>query len=160
MPKPTTKTTNAIKAIAEKSGYTEKYLRQLHADGGMPLDLEQAVAWLAARPLTGGTGDNSAAELRRERVRLVRAQAERAEQELAVTRGEYISRAENEASDAAIAIALKKMLGELADSLSKKLYGLNQMEMRGVIKSEVILVMTKFQDEKSEYWKDHPLHNK
>ena len=159
MPRPKTPTTIALEAIAKQAGFSPAYARELHRDQGMPLELKPALAWLADRP-TPGAGDSSAADLRKERIRLCKAQAEKAELELKLRRGELIARDEVKSDFTAIAQAVRAMLMSMETALPPLLYGKALMEMRGVIHKELYRSLTLLSERAEIFWKQHPQGDK
>lgn len=102
-------------------------------------------------------GDDTSAALRKERIRLVRLQSEKAELELSIRRGEFISRQENEESDAGIAQALSAMLRSYEKEIPQLCLGLPLSESRKLVEMKSRELQTKLSDHQSEYWRQHPL---
>jgi phage terminase Nu1 subunit (DNA packaging protein) len=92
----------------------------------MPLEIKAALAWLNTRPdqQESGDDDGSISALRKERIRLVRLQSEKAAIELDVRKGELASRAEIEAAFTAIGTATKAAMLALRKELPPALLGL------------------------------------
>lgn len=117
-----TKTTIALEKISQQSGLGIKHLRELSRQG-LPLGSPQAALnWLADRPDQSPVA-SSVEALRLARLRLVNSQTGRANLDLAIRRGIYISREENELSDARIAHATAAMVRKLEEGLPPLVFG-------------------------------------
>jgi len=157
--RPKTETTLKIEKIASKSGLTLKYLRQLHRDQGMPLEpLQAALQWLENRgsPAGGDDDDSSVAGLRKERIRLVRLQAEAAQLRLEIERSQMIARDAVREQHSVGGHAVRAMLMALELGLPPLVIGKTVSQVQEIIRAELRKVMTTFQDSQSDFWKDHP----
>ena len=158
MPRAKSTTTLALEKIASKCGLKATYLRELHVSG-MPLaPLSAALNWLENRPIT--EGDSSAADLRREKIKLTKAQAERADLLLEVDRGKYISRQESNDSDARIAHAVAAMLKRWENEIPALCHGMPLGKALGVYREKSRELQTMLGDLRSEFWALHPERDK
>ena len=145
----------ALEIIATRAGLSVKYLRDLKT-AGMPIeDTEAALRWIAERP------DNLAASsitdaMRAARLRLLTANAEKAELQLGVERGKYISRSESNDADARIAHAVAAMLRRWETELPALCSGLPLGKALGVYREKSRELQTMLGDLQSEFWARHP----
>lgn len=161
MARPKTPTTVALEKIAARAGFTTKYARELHR-AGMPLTIKPALQWISNRPdpvsPTDPTDDDSPQALRRQRIKLTKAQAERAEHMLAVQRGEYISIEEHNAIGARIGAAMDAAFKAFEREVPTALQGLQIPAARQRMRDEVRKMRILLADDQSALWKEnsHP----
>ena len=148
--KPPRRAAGAIKALAVSLGLTPRRCQQLLA-AGMPDDPAQATAWRMERE-----NSDTAAALRKERIKLVRTQREKMEIELARSKGEVIERAEVKASDEKIAHAVSAFARKIENELPQLLLGLPLERGRPICKQAVREMLVMLKDEQSQFWKLHP----
>lgn len=156
--RPKSKTTLKIEAIAAKTKLSPKYIRQLNRDQKMPLEpLSAAISWLETRG-THGTedGDNSVADLRRERIRLVRIQSEAAQLRLDIERNLMLTREEVKMQHSVGGYAVRSMLLALELGLPPLVIGKTISQTQEIIRHQLRLVMTAFQDAQNDFWRDRP----
>lgn len=110
--------------IAKALGVSKGRVHQLFRDG-MPHTVDAALAWRADRGSTTGPGD----ALKAERCRLVAAQADRAELELAERRGELIKKTDVTASVAHTTSVMRTRLWAFQNDMPPRLEGLSASEM-------------------------------
>jgi phage terminase Nu1 subunit (DNA packaging protein) len=157
MPRSKSKTTIALEAISKKSGLGIKHLRELHRQG-MPISSTQAAQnWLAERP-DKSPASSSVEELRLQKIKLCRAQVEKAELDLDIRRGLYLSREENVLSDAKIAHAVAAMVKKLNSELPAICFGQHDRgKLTESIKSLTREIQQAVADGQAEYWDQHKL---
>lgn len=155
MARPQEALSKQLDLISARCGLSPKHLRTL-IHQGMPTDLEQALAWLNHRPSPKAESD-SAADLRRERIRLTRAQSEKAELELSIRRNEVVSRAEVREMFSAAGHGIRAGLLSLENELVPKITGKSLSAAREIARDELRLVMVKLQDAESDFWQARPL---
>lgn len=148
--KPQRRAAGAIKTLAVSLGLTPRRCQQL-ISAGMPSDPTQAQAWRAARE-----NDDSAAALRRERIKLVKAQRERAELENQRTRGDVIDRAEVELEFTGVGLACSAFIKSLEVELPQLCLGLGLDRSRPLVRSKIREMQTILADRESYFWKTHP----
>jgi len=101
--------------------------------------------------------DDSAARLRRERIRLLRAQAGKAELELKIRRGEFLSRVQCAEDQSKIAQALSGMLRAMENEIPALSYGKSLGEAKAVVKEQIRIFQMAFDEAEKEFWKERPL---
>lgn len=155
MARPKSSITIKLEKIATRAGISPKYARELHRRG-MPLEpLKAALAWLADRPTpdTEATGDDSPAALRKERIRLTRAQSEKAEHLLAIQRGEFVSIEEHHECGARLAAVLQAAFRALEQNLPPALQGLEIHQSRPRCRDEIRKIQTMLSEDDSGLWR-------
>ncbi len=149
--------TQALEQIAAKSGLGIPWLRELHRKHQMPLELRAALQWLENRPAPGTddpSADDSVAALRRERIRLTAAQAERAEHLLAAQRKEYVSKEYHEDCAKRIGSAMDCAFKAFERAVPTALQGLKMPQARERMRIEVNKMRLLLADDQSSLWKD------
>lgn len=148
-----------LAGIADELGLSERRISQLKQEG-MPVDsIDAAKAWRRAREAET-TGSNSADGLRREKIKLTKAQAERADLLLEIARGKYISRKESNDSDASIAHAVAAMLKRWEAEIPALCHGLPLAKALGVYREKSRELQTLLGDLQSEFWSHYPEREK
>jgi|GEM_PF-5186440 len=139
-------------AVADDLRRTPSQLKAL----GLPVhSLEAARAWRTAKD-----GDDSSVTLRRERIRLLRAQSEKAELELSIRRGEFLSRSDCSEDQSKIAQALSGMLRAMETEIPALSYGKPLGQTRFVVKEQIRNFQMAFDDAEKEFWSVRPLEEK
>jgi len=100
---------------------------------------------------------DSAVTLRRERIRLLRAQAEKAELELNIRRGDFLSRVQCAEDQSKIAQALSGRLRSMELEIAALCFGKPLGQARLVVKEQIRIFQMAFDEAQKEFWKERPL---
>jgi len=104
--------------------------------------------------------DDSAVTLRRERISLLRAQTGKAELELNIRRGGFVSRVQCAEDQSKIAQALSGMLRAMETEIPALSYGKSLGGTRLVLKKQIRNFQMAFDEAEKEFWKERPLEEK
>ena len=148
--KPPRRAAGAIKALAISLGLTPRRCQQL-LSAGMPEEPALAAQWRAEKE-----NSDTAASLRRERIKLVRVQREKIEVELGLAKNEVISRAAVKLSDEGIAYAVSAFARKIENELPPLVLGLPLERSRPICKQAVREMLAMLKDKQSEFWAAHP----
>ena len=119
--------------LAAALGVSVRRVGQLKAEG-LPCDtIAAAIAWRSQKQ----AGDNTAEALRGERIRLVRAQAERHEQENLVRLGELLPIGEVRADVVKVSTLARDRFLRMSHDLPPRLEGLSADKIAKIIHEEV-----------------------
>jgi hypothetical protein len=145
-------TTAALAAALEITGRRVSQLKL----AGMPVhSIEAALEWRRAQH----GSDDSAAELRRRRIALLRQQERRARIEADLSEGKLVSRAEAEAEFRGIAHVLNVFARRLENEIPQLCLGLPLDRSRPAVVALIREMMGALGDKESAFWKDHPVTN-
>jgi hypothetical protein len=143
-------TTAALAAALEITGRRVSQLKL----AGMPVhSVAAAQAWRRAQH----GSDDSAAELRRRRIALLRQQERRARIEADLSEGLLMSRAEAEAEFRGIAHCLNAFARRLENEIPPLCLGLGLERSRPLVKLAIREMMEAIKDKESEFWAAHPV---
>ena len=155
MTSPASKPTQS--AIAAALGISPRRVRQLIHEQGMPAEsIAAALQWRMERAEQAADNATECDELRAERIRLTRAQADRQQFALEVERGQYIRRAEACEHMTRIGKALSAFIARAATEIPAITEGLPRSKAAPIVKARMHELQTKFSDSSSEFWKSHP----
>lgn len=158
MSRPKSKRTIAAELVAKKTGLSVKYIVELNR-AGMPLEpLAAALAWLEARPSADDAGDDSSSTsaLRRERIKLVKIQSAKLQQDMEITRGKYIHRDVCAEAFTQLAASINALCRKLEADLPPAVLGLNLSKSMPIAKALIREIQAKFSAGASEFWNNHP----
>jgi hypothetical protein len=142
-------TTAELAAALEVSG---RRISQLKAIGLPVHSVAAAQAWRRAQH----GSDDSAAELRRRRIALLRQQERRARIEADLSEGKLVSRAEAEAEFRGIAHVLNVFARRLENEIPPLCLGLPLDRSRPAVVALIREMMGALGDKESAFWKNHP----
>jgi DNA-binding transcriptional MerR regulator len=142
-------TTAELAAALEVSG---RRISQLKAIGLPVHSLEAALEWRKAQH----GADDSAAELRRRRIALLKQQERRARIEADAAEGKLMSRAVVKAEAEGIAAAVSAFARKIERELPQLLLGLPLERSRLICKNAVREMVLMLKDKQSEFWAAHP----
>lgn len=148
-----TSKTIALEAIAKASNLSLQHVRALHR-AGLPLDVTDALKWLAGRENTAP--ESTAEKLRLKKLELLEIQRQKTALDLDAMRGRMISRAEANAHMTKISTSLAAFIARAIADLPGIVEGLPRSKSAPIIKARLRELQTKFADSNSEFWKDHP----
>ena len=125
------------KQIAQALGISTRRVTQLIKDG-MPCDsIQAAIAWRSQKQ----SGDSTAEALRAERIRLLRAQAERHETENEVRRGQLLELGQVKADCLIVCGKARDRFLKMSNDLPPRLEGLSANKLAKVLHDEVTLTL-------------------
>ena len=125
------------KELAAALGVSVRRVGQLKTEG-MPTDsIPTALAWRQNKQ----AGDSSTEALRAERIRLVRAQAERHEVENEVRRGQLLEKGDVQRDVVKVSTLARDRFLKLSHDLPPKLEGLSAHRIAAIIHEEVTLTL-------------------
>jgi hypothetical protein len=143
-------TTAALAAALEITGRRVSQLKL----AGMPVhSVAAAQAWRRAQH----GSDDSAAELRRRRIALLKQQERRARIEADQAEGKLMSRAEAEQEFRGIAYALNAFCAKLENEIPPVVLGLTIERSRPAVKKLIREMQVELGQKESEFWKNHPV---
>ena len=148
--KPIRRPAGTLTALSKALRLTKRQVSTLLTQG-MPDSPAEAIAWRQAEH-----SSDSAEELRRERILLVREQRHRVQIENARVRGELLPRVEVESEITGIAMAMQGFLRALEVELPQIVLGLPLERTRGLVKAQVRKLQELLADKTSEFWASHP----
>lgn len=118
---------------------------------GMPDDPAAALAWRDSREDEQGAG---VAELRRQRIRLVKAQARRAEIQADIEAGKLIPLEHAKAVEFSLAVCVRTALLDLQGSLPPELVGLpDERSIQRKLKERLYQILTNIADGDPRFWR-------
>jgi phage terminase Nu1 subunit (DNA packaging protein) len=131
--------------LAQALGVSPRHIATLAA-GGMPTDsIEAAKAWR-------GSSKAAVDELRAARIRLVEQQAEAAQIQNSVRRGELVSADEVRESAVRLGSTFRAGLMALTNGLPPLLSGLDEVAISKVLKTEFIELLSSLADQTNPAW--------
>lgn len=144
-----------IATLAKQLGFSARYTSALLAKG-MPDDsITAARKWISERE----NSDTSAAELRKERVGLVRAQRLSVEAANKKADGLVVSRAECQEAWTQLATALGRAMQMAAREIPQVCLGLPIFQSLPLAREKMNKIQTMFSDAESAFWLDRPEKN-
>jgi phage terminase Nu1 subunit (DNA packaging protein) len=140
--------------IAKALEVSTRRVSQLRA-GGMPVDsIDAAIHWRKSQH-----DDDSAAELRRRRIALLKAQERIAKGKADEQDGLTVSRAECKEAWIQIATAIAAMLTAMEREIPQLCLGLPLSQSLPKVKEKMREIRAIFADGESEFWASHPEKN-
>lgn len=144
--------------LAKALGISPRRVRQLIAEKGMPTDsIASALAWRTEKAEGAETASGECDELRRERIRLTKAQASKAEFALEVEKGKFLAREKVIEDSTRISTALAAFIARLILELPGLVEGLPRNRSAPIISQRVRQLQDTLSNSQSEFWKAHPL---
>jgi len=136
--------------LASAIGVSRRRIRQLIADGMPTTTLEAALVWRKAE-----TVSDSADELRRARIALVKSQRERIEIENAKLRGELIPISQMMQDILTAVSAIRAEFLKLESELPPRLEGLPPQAMQRILRTEIHGILGRLSDESMALFEAH-----
>jgi plasmid maintenance system antidote protein VapI len=146
-----TRPAGAVKALADALEITPRRVSQLLKEG-LPLDPEAAIAWRKRNQ-----GGRSVEALREERIKLVKAQRQKLEEEAAARRGDLIPAGEVLESCHRAYSAARDELLKFVHDLPPRLEGLSAPRIQRILHAEVMGVLRRLSDETNERYQVKPI---
>jgi hypothetical protein len=154
MTKPKSKQTRrpagTLNALSKALKLTKRQVSTLLLQG-MPDTVAEAVAWRQAEH-----SSDSAEQLRRERILLIREQRQRVEIENKRVSGELIPRAAVKLSDTKIGCAVRAFSKAVENELPALCLGLGLERSRPLVRTRMSELQELLADEFSAFWQDYP----
>lgn len=148
-----TSKTIALEAIAKASNLSLQHVRALHR-AGLPLDVTDALKWLAGRENAPST--SSAERLRLKRLELISIDCERKALDLQIQKNAVMSRSEAKAEMQSISCALGAYISRIIADLPGIIEGLPRSKSAPAIKAKMREVQTLLANRESEFWSSRP----
>ena len=135
------------KSLAEALNVSPRRVSQLRAAGMPCTSISEALEWRAKQETSHANKSDSAEQLRRERIQLVKSQREKIDIENRVRRGELISGAEVQNQATRVYSRVRGELLRLASDLPPRLAGLSEGPMQGLIRAAIVEILTDLSNE-------------
>ena len=135
-----------VSALSRKHGISRATLIAWRDSEGINLNDDAAVRSRASQ-VASKVANN--ADLKRERLRKLRGEADKIEAENKVRSGDLISRAQAQQSAMAVASTARARLLQTANTLPPRLAGLDEARIQAMLRAEYIEILTELSDPKS-----------
>ena len=135
-----------VSALSRKHGISRATLIAWRDTEGINLNDDAAVRSRASQ-VASKVANN--ADLKRERLRKLRGEADKIEAENKVRSGDLISRAQAQQSAMAVASTARARLLQTANTLPPRLAGLDEARIQAMLRAEYIEILTELSDPKS-----------